>query len=88
MTSRFPSPRVVRRVRLGTSAADESTLVDVHLADGRITTQAEHERIAELEVQLDRLWDLLRRRQADREFHQDPAQERLRPATVVEDYLD
>ena len=37
MTSRFPSPRVVRRVRLGTSAADESTLVDVHLADGRIT---------------------------------------------------
>ena len=37
MTSRFPSPRVVRRVRLGTSAADESTLVDVHLAAGRIT---------------------------------------------------
>ena len=37
MTSRFPSPRVVRRVRLRTSAADESTLVDVHLADGRIT---------------------------------------------------
>ncbi|MFZ2749503.1 MAG: DUF2630 family protein [Propioniciclava sp.] len=71
-----------------TAAVGEERRLRDQLADGRITTQAEHERIAELEVQLDRLWDLLRRRQADREFHQDPAQERLRPATVVEDYLD
>ncbi|RXW32424.1 DUF2630 family protein [Propioniciclava flava] len=71
-----------------TAAIDEERRLRGQLASGQITTQSEHERIAELEIRLDRLWDLLRRRQADREFHADPAREQMRPAAVVEDYLD
>lgn len=40
-----------------------------------------------IEEQLDQCWDLLRQRQARREFHQDPAEARVRPAQEVEGYL-
>jgi hypothetical protein len=43
-------------------------------------------RIEELEVSLDRCWDLLRQRRARTEFHQDPEAARERPADVVERY--
>lgn len=45
------------------------------------------ERIRQLEVQLDRCWDLLRRREAREEFGQNPDQERAQPEQVVERYL-
>jgi hypothetical protein len=44
------------------------------------------ERIKELEVQLDQLWDLLRRREGREEFGGDPDNEEIRPASVVEGY--
>ncbi|HEX4788584.1 MAG TPA: DUF2630 family protein [Actinospica sp.] len=43
-------------------------------------------RLEELETELDRLWDLLRQRQARREWDQDPSRARERPGRVVENY--
>ena len=43
-------------------------------------------RIEDIKVELDRCWDLLRQREARREFGQDPGQAKLRPASVVERY--
>jgi hypothetical protein len=43
-------------------------------------------RLANLQVQLDQLWDLLRQRRARREFGEDPDAAKVRPASVVEGY--
>ncbi|WP_418961428.1 DUF2630 family protein [Streptomyces tritici] len=43
-------------------------------------------RLAELEVQLDQAWDLLRQRRAKAEFGEDPDTAALRPAAEVEGY--
>lgn len=45
------------------------------------------ERLAELERRLDQAWDLLRRRQAAREFGQDPDEVGEQPESQVEGYL-
>ena len=58
------------------------------LANGEITEPAENARIADLEVQLDRLWDLLRQRRARSEFGEDPEGARERSGSNVESYLD
>ena len=42
--------------------------------------------LAELEMQLDQAWDLLRQRQARREWDQDPEAAAERPVRVVENY--
>ncbi|MDQ2993197.1 MAG: DUF2630 family protein [Candidatus Eremiobacteraeota bacterium] len=47
---------------------------------------ADAERLASIEVQLDRCWDLLRQRRARRDAGQDPGEATLRPADVVEHY--
>jgi len=44
-------------------------------------------RLREVEVQLDRCWDLLRQRRARAEFGEDPDDANARPAEVVERYL-
>jgi hypothetical protein len=44
-------------------------------------------RLDEVNVQLDRVWDLLRQRRAREEFGQDPDHTAERPAAVVEHYL-
>ena len=43
-------------------------------------------RLADLETSLDQAWDLLRQRQARREYDQDPGRARERPARIVENY--
>ena len=43
-------------------------------------------RLASIEVELDRCWDLLRQRRARREFGQDPNEAQVRPSKVVEHY--
>ncbi|HEY9367802.1 DUF2630 family protein [Streptomyces sp.] len=43
-------------------------------------------RLAELEVQLDQAWDLLRQRRAKTEFGDDPDTAAVRPAAEVESY--
>jgi hypothetical protein len=46
----------------------------------------ERRRLGDINVQLDRLWDLLRQRRAREEFAQDPATAKERSADTVEHY--
>jgi len=48
--------------------------------------EEDRNRLAELKVQLDQCWDLLRQRRALREFGGDPNKAELRPAKIVENY--
>jgi hypothetical protein len=43
-------------------------------------------RLEQIKVELDQCWDLLRQRDARREFGQDPDRAKVRPASVVERY--
>ena len=54
---------------------------------GQGLDEAERERLHQLEVELDQTWDLLRRRDARREFGQDPTAEAERDPSTVEGYL-
>jgi hypothetical protein len=56
------------------------------LAAGEISRQDEHARLADIERRLDQYWDLLRQRDARREFGADPDDARVRPEDVVERY--
>jgi hypothetical protein len=49
-------------------------------------TEADHERLQKIKVELDQYWDLLRQRRALDEFGRDPAEAHIRPAQVVEKY--
>lgn len=49
-------------------------------------SDAERERLQELEVNLDQCWDLLRQRRARRHAGQDPGLAQVRPEEVVERY--
>ena len=53
---------------------------------GGIGTEAQ-QRLDQIGVELDQCYDLLRQRQARREFGQDPEEAQLRPADVVEKYV-
>ena len=57
------------------------------LAAGEISTAEEHERLRKVETELDQCWDLLRQRQALREYGGDPSQAEARPEGTVEGYL-
>jgi 5,10-methylenetetrahydrofolate reductase len=56
------------------------------LADGRVSSEQERERLRSAEEALDQCWDLLRQRRARREFGEDPDAAEVRPATEVEGY--
>ena len=56
-------------------------------AEGRGADNARHERLAELKVELDRCWDLLRQRRALRAAGGDPDDAEVRDANTVENYL-
>jgi len=49
---------------------------------------ADHDqvRLETIKIELDQCWDLLRQRDARREFGQDPDAAKVRPASVVERY--
>jgi hypothetical protein len=53
---------------------------------GHPPTAADRARLAEIDVQLDQAWDLLRQRRARRRAGLDPADVHTRPADVVEGY--
>lgn len=57
-----------------------------HASAGNPVTDADRERLGELQVRLDQLWDLLRRRRAREQYRQDPDSETLRPGDIVEGY--
>ena len=48
--------------------------------------ERDHQRLAQVQVELDQCWDLLRQRRALREVGQDPNMAQVRPAQVVENY--
>jgi hypothetical protein len=54
-------------------------------AQGEIS-DAEREKLAKINVELDRCWDLLRQRRALREFGRNPDEADVRPASIVENY--
>jgi hypothetical protein len=56
------------------------------LAAGQISRDEEHARLRDVEVRLDQYWDLLRQRNARREYHESPDDAEVRPERVVENY--
>ncbi len=64
---------------------EEHELLGRHGTDG--LGPEEHERLKQIEVQLDQCWDLLRQRRARREFGQDAEDATARPESTVEGYL-
>ncbi|HEY6237177.1 MAG TPA: DUF2630 family protein [Candidatus Elarobacter sp.] len=54
---------------------------------GGAVSSGERTRLGDINVQLDRLWDLLRQRRAREEFGQDPDVAHERSAETVEKYL-
>ncbi|MGV9246052.1 DUF2630 family protein [Streptomyces sp. NPDC003710] len=71
--------------RISAMVDEERGLRDA-LRSGRIDSETEQERLAELERALDQCWDLLRQRRAKAEFGENPDDARVRPASQVEDY--
>jgi Protein of unknown function (DUF2630) len=65
------------------------TLVDEEhlLREGTDHTDAQRARMAELEKNLDQLWDLLRQRRAKRQYGENPDEAEERPEREVEGYL-
>jgi Protein of unknown function (DUF2630) len=48
---------------------------------------SQNKRLAQIQVELDQCWDLLRQRRAKRETGQDPAEAQVRPPEIVEKYI-
>lgn len=66
--------------------AEEHRLYE--LGDDRALTPDERKRLDELNVQLDRYYDLLRQRRAKREFGENPNRARMRSGEIVENYVE
>ena len=74
--------------RIESLVAEEHKLQHREQADstdeGRL--EADRERLRDVQVELDRCWDLLRQRRAREEFGQDPNEAQARDADTVERY--
>jgi hypothetical protein len=68
------------------SLSDEEEQLYLQAGDGSGLSDAQRQRLRQIKVELDRVYDLLHQRQARREFGQDPANAQLRPAEIVEHY--
>lgn len=66
--------------------AEEHRLLDQAGEGGRGLEAADHERLQQVGVELDRYWDLLRQRRAKREFDLPVSDAGLRDADTVEGY--
>jgi hypothetical protein len=73
------------RQRISDLVHEEHTLRD-RLSSHDISPAEEQARLRDLEVELDQCWDLLRQRQAKREFGEDPDTAHVRDARTVEGY--
>lgn len=56
------------------------------LGNGEISAAEEQRKLADVERQLDQCWDLLRQRDAKREFGEPASEAEVRPQSVVENY--
>ncbi|MCI3275212.1 DUF2630 family protein [Streptomyces cylindrosporus] len=73
--------------RITAMVEDERKLRE-SLAAGDIDSTTEHQRLGELERELDQCWDLLRQRRAKTEFGENPDEAQVRPSSQVEGYLE
>jgi hypothetical protein len=64
----------------------EEDALYAHAADGHRMDEEQQRRLGEVQVHLDQCWDLLRQRQARREFGEDPDEAALRSPGTVEGY--
>jgi hypothetical protein len=71
--------------RIQDLAHEEHTLREAHVGVG--LSDAEQARLKEIEVSLDKAWDLLRQREARRRAGQDPGLAEERSSATVEGYL-
>jgi hypothetical protein len=71
--------------RISALAAEEQHLEEAHVGEG--LSDAERQRLKELEVTLDQLWDTLRQRRAMRQAGRDPEEAQPRSTDTVEGYL-
>ncbi len=51
-----------------------------------VRTKAERKRLANIQVELDQCWDLLRQRRALRDVGEDPNEAEVRPPDIVQNY--
>jgi hypothetical protein len=58
-----------------------------HLLEQKSRDSGQDARLAEIQVELDQCWDLLRQRRALRETGRDPVDAAVRPPDVVERYV-
>lgn len=65
--------------------AEEHALLEKAEKEGH--KPGDHERLQEVQVALDRYWDLLRQRRARSEFGRDPDEAHVRPTKTVEGYV-
>jgi hypothetical protein len=72
------------RDRIEGLVAEERRLLEESV--GRGPDEGRHERLAELKVELDQCWDLLRQREAHEEFELDPENTSVRDPGTVEGY--
>ncbi len=70
---------------IGQLADEERALEEAHLGDG--VSADDRQRLDDLQVTLDRLWDLLRQRRALRSAGRDADEASERPSGTVEGYL-
>jgi hypothetical protein len=70
--------------RIDALVDEEHELEKAH--EGTGLSEADRDRLKNVEVQLDQCWDLLRQRRARRNAGKDPDDAESRPASVVEGY--
>ena len=66
---------------------DDEHKLRTQLQTGKITEEQEHERLRDIEAQLDQLWDLMRRRRAAKLQGVSPDQVQAHAVDEVEHYL-
>jgi hypothetical protein len=68
------------------SHIDQLVKEEEHLYGKDQLNVEDQKRLADLKVELDQYWDLLRQRRALREFGENPDNAKKRPAKIVENY--
>jgi hypothetical protein len=66
---------------------DEEHTLRERMQRGDLTADEEHQRLSNLEEELDQCWDLLRQRRARRDVGENPDDAQSRPTGEVEGYL-
>src|SRR6266849_8807763 len=86
--------RISEVIDMAESTADHSILKKIeglvheeqHLYGNGELADHDQVRLEAIKIELDQCWDLLRQRDARREFGQDPNEAKVRPPSVVERY--